>query len=131
MTKKKEFVKKPITGTKFTIAISSAKGGVGKSTVAANLATGLAKNGLKVGIVDADIYGPSLPIMFDLQHYKPMSKVVNKKQLIVPAENYNVKLLSIGFFAELDQAVVWRGPMAVKALRKLIFYVYLLSYGCS
>ena len=119
--KKSEAAQQILPNIKNIVAVVSGKGGVGKSTVAANIATGLAKKGLKVGIVDADIYGPSLPIMFDLQHYKPMSRVVNKKQLIVPAENYNVKLLSIGFFAELDQAVVWRGPMAVKALRQLIF----------
>ena len=119
--KKSEAAQQILPNIKNIVAVVSGKGGVGKSTVAANLATGLAKKGLKVGIVDADIYGPSLPIMFDLQHYKPISKVVNKKQLIVPAENYNVKLLSIGFFAELDEAVVWRGPMAVKALHQLIF----------
>jgi ATP-binding protein involved in chromosome partitioning len=81
----------------------------------------LAKKGFKVGIVDADIYGPSVPLMFDVLHYKPLSRKINNKQYIVPAENYGVKILSIGFFAELDQAVVWRGPMAVKALKQLIF----------
>ena len=119
--KKAEASQQILPNIKNIVAVVSGKGGVGKSTIAANIATGLAKKGLKVGIVDADIYGPSLPMMFDVQHYKPLSRVVNKKQLIVPAENYNVKLLSIGFFAELDQAVVWRGPMAVKALRQLIF----------
>ena len=106
---------------KNTIAIVSGKGGVGKSTIAANTAVGLAKKGFKVGIVDADIYGPSVPMMFDVLHYKPLSRQINNKQYIVPAENYGVKILSIGFFAELDQAVVWRGPMAVKALKQLIF----------
>ena len=81
----------------------------------------LAKKGFKVGIVDADIYGPSIPMMFDVLHYKPLSRQVNNKQYIVPAENYGVKILSIGFFAELDQAVVWRGPMASKALNQMIF----------
>ncbi len=119
--KKAEASQQILPNIKNIVAVVSGKGGVGKSTIAANLATGLAKKGLRVGIVDADIYGPSLPMMFDVQHYKPLSRVVNNKQLIVPAENYNVKLLSIGFFAELDQAVVWRGPMAVKALRQLIF----------
>lgn len=103
------------------IAVVSGKGGVGKSTVAANVAVGLAKKGLKVGIVDADIYGPSLPMMFDVQHYRPLSRKINNKEFIVPTENYGVKVLSIGFFAELDEAVVWRGPMAVKALKQLIF----------
>jgi ATP-binding protein involved in chromosome partitioning len=110
-----------LPNVKNTIAIVSGKGGVGKSTIAANTAVGLAKKGFKVGIVDADIYGPSIPMMFDVLHYKPLSRQVNNKQYIVPAENYGVKILSIGFFAELDQAVVWRGPMAVKALKQLIF----------
>jgi ATP-binding protein involved in chromosome partitioning len=110
-----------LPNVKNTIAIVSGKGGVGKSTIAANTAVGLAKKGFKVGIVDADIYGPSVPMMFDVLHYKPLSRQINNKQYIVPAENYGVKILSIGFFAELDQAVVWRGPMAVKALKQLIF----------
>ena len=85
------------------------------------MAVGLAKKGYKIGIVDADIYGPSLPMMFDVQHYRPLSRKINNKEFIVPTENYGVKVLSIGFFAELDEAVVWRGPMAVKALKQLIF----------
>ena len=96
--KKAEASQQILPNIKNIVAVVSGKGGVGKSTIAANLATGLAKKGLRVGIVDADIYGPSLPMMFDVQHYKPLSRVVNNKQLIVPAENYNVKLLSIGFF---------------------------------
>ena len=110
-----------LSNIKNFIAIVSGKGGVGKSTISANIAAGLSKKGYKVGIVDADIYGPSLPIMFDIQHFRPLSRKVNNKELIVPAENYGVKILSIGFFAELDQAVIWRGPMAVKALKQLIF----------
>ena len=97
--KKAEASQQILPNIKNIVAVVSGKGGVGKSTIAANLATGFAKKGLKVGILDADIYGPSLPMMFDVQHYKPLSRVVNNKQLIVPAENYNVKLLSIGFFA--------------------------------
>jgi ATP-binding protein involved in chromosome partitioning len=119
--KKSEAAQSILPNVKNTIAIVSGKGGVGKSTIAANTAVGLAKKGFKVGIVDADIYGPSIPMMFDVLHYKPLSRQVNNKQYIVPAENYGVKILSIGFFAELDQAVVWRGPMAVKALKQLIF----------
>lgn len=119
--KKSEAAQSILPNIKNTIAIVSGKGGVGKSTIASNTAVGLAKKGFKVGIVDADIYGPSIPMMFDVLHYKPLSRQINNKQYIVPADNYGVKILSIGFFAELDQAVVWRGPMAVKALRQLIF----------
>jgi ATP-binding protein involved in chromosome partitioning len=119
--KKAEASQSVLPNIKNTIAVVSGKGGVGKSTVSANLAVGLAKKGFSVGVVDADIYGPSMPIMFDVLHYRPLSREINKKQVIVPAENYGVKILSIGFFAELDEAVVWRGPMAVKALKQLIF----------
>jgi len=119
--KKAEASQSVLPNIKNTIAVVSGKGGVGKSTVSANLAVGLAKKGYNVGVVDADIYGPSMPIMFDVLHYRPISREINKKQVIVPAENYGVKILSIGFFAELDEAVVWRGPMAVKALKQLIF----------
>jgi ATP-binding protein involved in chromosome partitioning len=119
--KKSESAQKVLPNIKNIIAVVSGKGGVGKSTIASNIAVGLSKKGLNVGVVDADIYGPSMPMMFDCQHYRPMSKQVENKQYIVPAENYGVKLLSIGFFAELDQAVVWRGPMAAKALHQLFF----------
>lgn len=108
-------------GAKNIIAVASGKGGVGKSTITANLAIGLAQQGYKVGLVDADIYGPSQPLMFDVQHEKPMGKEVDGKHLILPIESYGVKLLSIGFFAEVNQAVIWRGPMASKALSQLIF----------
>ena len=119
--KKSEAAQSILPNIKNTIAIVSGKGGVGKSTIASNAAVGLAKKGFKVGIVDADIYGPSVPMMFDVLHHKPLSRLINNKQFIVPAENYGVKILSIGFFAELDQAVVWRGPMAVKALKTINF----------
>ena len=98
------------------IGVASGKGGVGKSTVASNLALALVKLGASVGLVDADIYGPSQTIMFDVMHEKPMIKVIDGKNKIIPVESYGVNLLSIGFFADTSQAIVWRGPMASKAL---------------
>lgn len=109
-----------IPGVKSIIAIASGKGGVGKSTVTANLAVTLDKMGFKVGLIDADIYGPSAPLMFDIQHAKPLTVHVDGKNLMGPVEGYGVKLMSIGFFANTDQAVVWRGPMATKALTQMI-----------
>ncbi|MGY8988038.1 MAG: Mrp/NBP35 family ATP-binding protein [Flavobacteriales bacterium] len=111
----------PIPGVKNIIAISSGKGGVGKSTITANLAVALADLEKKVGVVDADIYGPSMHIMFDLQGAVPQSINIDGKSKIKPLESYGVKLLSIGFFAQAQQAVVWRGPMASKALNQLIW----------
>lgn len=108
-----------LTGVKHIIAVASGKGGVGKSTVSANLAAGLAAEGYKVGLVDADIYGPSIPAMFDVGDVKPGMVEVNGEQKIQPVESYGVKLLSIGFFSSPDQAVVWRGPMATKALTQM------------
>lgn len=110
---------KVLEGVKNIIAVASGKGGVGKSTVAANVATGLALRGYSVGIVDADIYGPSVPMMFDTQMEKPGVIAINGNNLMVPVENYGVKMLSIGFFAEKDQAVAWRGPMASRALTQM------------
>ena len=112
---------KKINGVDSIIAISSAKGGVGKSTVTINLAAALAKKGCKVGILDADIYGPSVPTMMDVEGYVPKSIKIDDKSKIEPVESYNVKIMSIGFFTKLDQAVVWRGPMASKALNQMIF----------
>ena len=112
---------KPIPGIKNIIAVASGKGGVGKSTVTANLAITLSKMGFKVGVLDADIYGPSIPIMFDVSNERPLSVNVDGKSKMKPVENYGVKVLSIGFFTKPDQAVIWRGPMASKALNQLIF----------
>ena len=112
---------KPIPGISNIVAVASGKGGVGKSTVTANLAVTLAKMGFKVGILDADIYGPSIPIMFDVASERPLSVNVDGKSKMKPVENYGVKVLSIGFFTKPDQAVIWRGPMASKALNQMIF----------
>jgi ATP-binding protein involved in chromosome partitioning len=109
-----------LPGVKNIIAVASGKGGVGKSTVAANLATALANMGFSVGMVDADIYGPSQPTMFDVENARPGSVHVDGKDKMDPVESYGVKLLSIGFFAGANQAVVWRGPMASKALNQMI-----------
>ena len=112
---------KSIPGSQKIVAIASGKGGVGKSTVTANLAVSLSKMGFKVGILDADIYGPSMPIMFDVEMEKPLSVTVDGKSKMKPVESYGIKILSIGFFTKPDQAVVWRGPMAAKALNQMIF----------
>ncbi|MAU71507.1 MAG: chromosome partitioning protein [Pseudozobellia sp.] len=112
---------KPIPGIQNIVAVASGKGGVGKSTVTANLAVTLAKMGFKVGLLDADIYGPSMPIMFDVANEKPLAVNVAGKSKMKPVENYGVKLLSIGFFTQPNQAVIWRGPMASKALNQMIF----------
>ncbi len=117
----KQSSKASVAGVKNFIAVASGKGGVGKSTIAANLAVALSMQGAKVGILDADIYGPSMPIMFDVQNEKPGVRKVEGKSLMIPVENYGVKILSIGFFAETNQAVAWRGPMATKALTQMFF----------
>ena len=111
----------PIKGIKSIIAISSGKGGVGKSTLTANLSVSLSKMGFKVGVLDADIYGPSIPTMLDVEGSRPLSINVEGKSKMKPVENYGVKILSIGFFTKPDQAVIWRGPMATKALNQMIF----------
>ena len=112
---------KSIPGISNVIAVASGKGGVGKSTITANLAVSLAKMGFKVGVLDADIYGPSMPIMFDVENEKPISIEVDGKSKMKPIESYEIKILSIGFFTSPSQAVIWRGPMAAKALNQMIF----------
>lgn len=110
---------KVLPNVKNIIAIASGKGGVGKSTVTANLAVALANKGYKVGLIDADIYGPSMPLMFNVEQERPMPVDIDGRSMIQPIESHGVKLLSIGFFADPGQAVVWRGPMATKALTQL------------
>lgn len=111
---------KLLPGVKNIIAISSGKGGVGKSTVSANLAVSLAKMGYKVGLLDADIYGPSVPKMFGIEDEKPLVEHIEGRDLIIPAERYGVKMLSIGFFVDKKSAIVWRGSMASSALKQFI-----------
>ena len=112
---------KKIEGIQNIIAVASGKGGVGKSTITANLAITLAKMGFKVGVLDADVYGPSMPLMFDVEGERPLSVKVDGRSKMKPVENYGVKLLSLGFFTQPNQAVIWRGPMASKALNQMIF----------
>jgi ATP-binding protein involved in chromosome partitioning len=109
-----------LTGVKNIIAIASGKGGVGKSTVTTNLAVALAQSGAKVGLIDADIFGPSIPVMFNCEREQPEVKVVNGKNIIVPLMQYGVKLVSIGFLTPPESAIVWRGPMASSALKQFI-----------
>lgn len=111
----------PIPGVKNIIAVSSGKGGVGKSTISANLSVALSEQGYKVGLVDADIYGPSMPIMFDLVGESPKAVEIEGKKKMEPLTNYGVKMVSMGLFTQANQAIVWRGPMASKALNQLIW----------
>ena len=124
--KKEDVSKKTITGSEIpginnVLAIASGKGGVGKSTITSNIAVSLSNMGFKVGILDADIYGPSIPIMFDIADARPLSVNHEGKNKMKPVESYGIKILSIGFFTKPDQAVIWRGPMASKALNQMIF----------
>ena len=113
-------VGKLLPQVKNIIGISSGKGGVGKSTIAANLAVALAKLGYKVGLLDADIFGPSMPKMFQVEDARPYAEKIDGRDMIIPVEKYGVKLLSIGFFVDPDQATLWRGGMASNALKQLI-----------
>ena len=110
----------PLPGVKNIIGVSSGKGGVGKSTIAANLAVALAQLGYKVGLLDADIFGPSVPKMFGVEDAKLYMETVDDRDLIIPIEKYGVKLLSIGFLVDPEKAVLWRGGMASNALKQLI-----------
>lgn len=113
------FEKIPMEGVKNIIVVASGKGGVGKSTVAANLAVTIARKGYKTALVDADIYGPSLPRMFGIEDLKPDVSANGDKQMIFPIEKYGVKIISIGFFFDRNQSLIWRGPMAAKAILQL------------
>jgi ATP-binding protein involved in chromosome partitioning len=110
-----------LPGVRNIVAIASGKGGVGKSTIAANLAVAMARTGSRVGLIDADVYGPSIPKMFHVEDQRPAVHLEDGKEWIIPVEKYGVKLLSLGFFVRPEDAVVWRGPMATSALKQLIF----------
>lgn len=117
---KRADTEKLLKGVKNIIAVASGKGGVGKSTISANLAVALARTGAKVGLLDADIYGPSMPLMFNLEGAQPLGKEKDGKTVILPEEQYGIKILSIGFFVKPEQALIWRGAMATNALNQLI-----------
>lgn len=116
----KKNASKALGNVKNIIVVASGKGGVGKSTIATNLAVALAKAGSKVGLVDADIYGPSIPLMFNVENQRPLVRKIDGEDWITPIENYGVKMLSIGFFINPNDALVWRGPMASSALKQLL-----------
>ena len=118
-----EFSLETLTNVRHIIGVASGKGGVGKSTVAVNLACALARLGYKVGLADADVYGPSIPLMTGTEGYSPMAEEIDGKELILPLEKFGVKWMSIGYFASRGQALIWRGPMASNALKQMILQV--------
>ncbi|HNW75189.1 MAG TPA: Mrp/NBP35 family ATP-binding protein [Bacteroidales bacterium] len=115
----KLFEKLPLDGVKNIIAVASGKGGVGKSTVAANLAVALARNGFRTALVDADLYGPSIPRMFGIESMRPEMTARGEKELMLPIEKFGVSIMSIGFFVAPNQSLIWRGPMASSAMTQL------------
>jgi len=119
MEKNNLFDKIPMTGIKNIVVVASGKGGVGKSTVAANLAIALARNGLKTALVDADIFGPSIPTMFGLEDARPRVESIAGKEVMFPIEKFGIKIISIGFFIDRNQSLIWRGPMAANAVKQL------------
>jgi len=114
------FEKIPMEGVKNIIVVASGKGGVGKSTVAANLAIAFARNGLNAALVDADIFGPSIPKMFGIEDIRPEVSAIEDKEIFFPVKKYGVEIMSIGFFINNDQSLIWRGPMAAKVLTQLL-----------
>lgn len=121
--KKPEFDTQNLRNVRHIVGVASGKGGVGKSTVAVNLACALARLGYKVGLADADVYGPSVPLMTGTEGEAPLAETENGRELIIPLEKYGVKWMSIGYFAERGQALIWRGPMASNALKQMILQV--------
>jgi len=119
MEKSKLFEKIPMKGVRNIIVVASGKGGVGKSTIAANLAIALARNGMNTALVDADIFGPSVPTMFGLEDARPEVKSIDGKDMIFPIEKFGIKIISIGFFIDRSQSLIWRGPMASNAVKQL------------
>jgi ATP-binding protein involved in chromosome partitioning len=113
------FKKIPIEGVKNIMVVASGKGGVGKSTIAANLAITFARMGKKIALVDADIYGPSIPRMFGIENAQPVGTLSGEKEMMLPVEKFGVKIMSIGFFVAINQGLIWRGPMAANAITQL------------
>ena len=121
--KPEELTDEGLAGVKHIIGVASGKGGVGKSTVAVNLAVALARKGYKVGLADADVYGPSVPVMTGTEGESPLVDEIDGKQWFLPIEKYGVKWMSVGYFAQPEQALIWRGPMACSALKQMILQV--------
>ena len=118
--RKQEAINTAMSKIKHVIAVASGKGGVGKSTVAANIAISLAKKGYKVGLADADIYGPSVPTLFNIENEQVMATEIDGKQLMLPFEKFGIKMMSVGFFVDKEKPMLWRGPMAANTLTQLL-----------